>query len=96
MIKLVSGRVEIRMAMDQKERSGEAGLGGIHPGPEGEVVAKTPLRIVAMRVKSQTTSLRLAGDRVRIYPTVRHTHTPWVGSKRALDRSDSLSANGLG
>ena len=43
MIKLVSGRVEIRMGMDQKERSGEAGLGGIHPGPEGEVVAKTPL-----------------------------------------------------
>ena len=59
MIKLVSGRVEIRMAMDQKERSGEAGLGGIHPGPEGEVVAKTPLRIVAMRVKSQRTSLEV-------------------------------------
>lgn len=57
MIKLVSGKAAIRMGMDQKERSGEAGLGGIHLRPEGEVVAKTPLRIVGMRVNSQRTSL---------------------------------------
>ena len=45
------------MGMDQKERSGEAGLGGIHPGPEGEVVTKTLLLTVGMRAKSQRTSL---------------------------------------